>query len=1052
MKKIIKLVVCFALVLGITTALSTNASAQSGTTNIESFETRLNYTRVDVTKSPNFHTKPTWDNPEEEDVIAKHPHFINTNKFMTSDQEKSAEFNKYGGILLLSNLRNAYDWGDASGLANTWSLSPQTNITSINVSAKTKDGKTINQTVPFVGQDWKMYLEVKDTNGVTATFKPNNTNGTVSIKADGGKNDNTYLNLVDGQVTEQMKKGLIESSKDSADEFKGNVGSPSYGQTQWKAEYAKNLNQYTTYFVRTVDLGGTVGQVDLLMKATNIIDVNCSGCLTYAMSKPTIVNQQAIEINKNSINFNKNVDSKNVSFVITGDYDETINLILDDNGSASESVQIPMPTDKDTFEIKVNEVDGNGFNITPKDGYTVKFKSKNAVTGINEVKIWSYSLDNGVTWSEYETVPELDFTNAKPKVSYTTDGNGVLSKTEEVVAVNGNPTGVTNTPNKGYIFKNYVANKDVTLQDGTVIKAGAPITEGQIAQIVITEDIEIKATHEKKIDITENGRFEVNTPEDKKYNGQEQKWVPTIKDTKTGKELIEGVDYEVVYDTTDFTNVGDITATIRGKGNYEGEFDTLYKITKRKVTITAKSNEKVYDGSTLTEDGYDIAGEDGFVGNEGLSKVTVTGEQTYVGSSANEVTGYEFNNNTNKDNYDITLVSGLLTITAGTTDDPVDANKVVRKTHDDSKEYKLGDVIEFTIEATNIYAEDKDITIEEQVGVEITGSTEFKGVKSGETVRTTARHTVTAEDIINGGYTNTVKAKFTGEDTDFEGQDEVKIEDLKSKLVVNKKVVSTPKNGKAYVLGENIKYEISVTNDGNVPLHNVKVKDELTGDEWTIKELAPGQTSEKFETTYKVTEKDLLNGEVVNTATATSDDLKENVKPEVKPGNQKSKVEDVKSSIIVDKKAKEGVYKVGEEVTYEITVRNTGNVTVSGIKVVDKLTGDSWTIDNLKPGEERIFTTKYTLTKADAERGYVKNEVTVEGLDPNGKSVKVNGEATIEVEKTKEVVKVTNKPTVNKVKTGDESKTVLYVELGLMAALGCAILFLQNKKSKLLKK
>lgn len=34
-----------------------------------------------------------------------------------------------------------------------------------------------------------MYLEVKDTNGVTATFTPSNANGTISIKADGGEND-----------------------------------------------------------------------------------------------------------------------------------------------------------------------------------------------------------------------------------------------------------------------------------------------------------------------------------------------------------------------------------------------------------------------------------------------------------------------------------------------------------------------------------------------------------------------------------------------------------------------------------------------------------------------------------------------------------------------------------------------------------------------------------------------------------------------------------------------------------------------------------------------
>ena len=64
----------------------------------------------------------------------------------------------------------------------------------------------------------------------------------------------------------------------------------------------------------------------------------------------------------------------------------------------------------------------------------------------------------------------------------------------------------------------------------------------------------------------------------------------------------------------------------------------------------------------------------------------------------------------------------------------------------------------------------------------------------------------------------------------------------------------------------------------------------------------------------------------------------------------KENVEAAISSVLVEKKAKEGTYKVGNTVTYEIKVINNGNVTVSGIKVIDELTGDKWTIDNLKPG------------------------------------------------------------------------------------------------------
>ena len=51
-----------------------------------------------------------------------------------------------------------------------------------------------------------------------------------------------------------------------------------------------------------------------------------------------------------------------------------------------------------------------------------------------------------------------------------------------------------------------------------------------------------------------------------------------------------------------------------------------------------------------------------------------------------------------------------------------------------------------------------------------------------------------------------------------------------------------------------------------------------------------------------------------------------------------------------------------------------------------------------------------------------------------------------------ETKKSTETKETKKTKTGDESKTMLYVELGLMAVVGCAILFLQSKKSQLLNK
>ena len=75
----------------------------------------------------------------------------------------------------------------------------------------------------------------------------------------------------------------------------------------------------------------------------------------------------------------------------------------------------------------------------------------------------------------------------------------------------------------------------------------------------------------------------------------------------------------------------------------------------------------------------------------------------------------------------------------------------------------------------------------------------------------------------------------------------------------------------AYVTGETITYEITITNDGTVTLVDVVVTDELTGDTWTINSLAVG-ASETFTATYTVTEADTYAGSVVNVVTATATD------------------------------------------------------------------------------------------------------------------------------------------------------------------------------------
>ncbi|MBS9778637.1 MAG: DUF11 domain-containing protein, partial [Gammaproteobacteria bacterium] len=90
--------------------------------------------------------------------------------------------------------------------------------------------------------------------------------------------------------------------------------------------------------------------------------------------------------------------------------------------------------------------------------------------------------------------------------------------------------------------------------------------------------------------------------------------------------------------------------------------------------------------------------------------------------------------------------------------------------------------------------------------------------------------------------------------------------------------------------------------------------------------------------------------------------------------------------------------KVGDEITYTFTAKNTGDVTVENVKITDKklgLIGDK-ALDAgvLKPDESIQITVKYTLTQEDFDTGKVENTAMVIGTDPNGNKVTDDSDST----------------------------------------------------------
>ena len=274
----------------------------------------------------------------------------------------------------------------------------------------------------------------------------------------------------------------------------------------------------------------------------------------------------------------------------------------------------------------------------------------------------------------------------------------------------------------------------------------------------------------------------VENPADVKYDGKDHAEKPIVKDGKTGVTLEEGKDYEIVY-PTDIKNAGTVTATVNGKGNYDGSFEIKYNILKRDVTFTSATNSKQYDGTALTNGNVEITG-DGFAEGEGAT-FNVTGTITNTGSTENTFT-YELNEGTLASNYNIETNAGTLTIT------PKSIIPDGPHTPDDKK--------------TGITVENpKDVKYD---GKDHAEKPVIKDEKTGVTLEEGKDYEIVyPEDIKNAGE---ITATVVG-NGDYEGSFEIKYNILKRDVTFTSATDSKQYDGNAFTNGS-----VEITGDGFV--------------------------------------------------------------------------------------------------------------------------------------------------------------------------------------------------------------------------------------------
>ena len=214
--------------------------------------------------------------------------------------------------------------------------------------------------------------------------------------------------------------------------------------------------------------------------------------------------------------------------------------------------------------------------------------------------------------------------------------------------------------------------------------------------------------------------------------------------------------------------------------------------------------------------------------------------------------------------------------------------------------------------------------------------------------------------------------------------------------------LTVEKTGTASVeFGGTVEYTITVTNTGNIALHNVTVTDAKLGLYESIPSLAV-DASETMTVTYGPVDASDLP-EIVNTVVVAA--------TETGPATDTHTTNiNISPGIAVSKTSSHADGQVGETVTYAYAVWNTGNAPLSSIVLSDDIvgpvsgpvSGDGNSNGQLDPSETWTFEAAYAIDWAD-RNGFsggshtLTNVVTAAGTAPDSTTVSSTADATLRI-------------------------------------------------------
>uniref|UniRef100_UPI002585BF35 DUF7507 domain-containing protein n=1 Tax=Algoriphagus sp. TaxID=1872435 RepID=UPI002585BF35 len=181
----------------------------------------------------------------------------------------------------------------------------------------------------------------------------------------------------------------------------------------------------------------------------------------------------------------------------------------------------------------------------------------------------------------------------------------------------------------------------------------------------------------------------------------------------------------------------------------------------------------------------------------------------------------------------------------------------------------------------------------------------------------TASYAVTQADLDAGSFTNTATASTTYKTTPVSDTDSETVNAQQNASLTIVKEAIEPAD--CILEGDQILYRFTVTNNGNVSLSNVVVTDSKISDDPIVGPLSGDTGSDEilspnekwiYEVSYTVTEEDINNGQVINTASVTA-----NFKESVLDKQSNEVVVDVDKTTMITNQPVGAVYCIDEDAT-----------------------------------------------------------------------------------------------------------------------------------------